>query len=197
MPESRRWERPEYLLDMVITSGFLWKRSDGSGRKIDTTDRARRCRGRGKTSGGNGQRSFPEATKPLKRMSPSEARGKSHAGNGPFQKRADARIGNATGERRASGRVADTHRKSHAVASKTRHGMASCGKRSDGGNELEPSTEQYGHGTPLVRCRQEIFRRESCQPPASGEPPGTRERSSAVLPGLSQRGVCPVWVGGV
>lgn len=129
-------------------------------------------------------------------MSRSEARGKSHAANGSFQNRADARIGSATGERRASGRAADTHRKSHAVASKTRHGMASCEKKSDGGNELEPSTEQYFHGTPLVRCRQEIFRTETRQPPTSGEPPGTRERSSAVLPGLSQRRCLPVVGGG-
>ena len=118
------------------------------------------ARGRGKTRFRNGLRSFPGATKPPKGMKRSEARGKSHAGNGSFQNRADARIGSATGERRASGRAADTHRKGHAVASKTRHGMASCGKKSDGGTRSHPSTSCYAENTAPVHRRQEIFRRK-------------------------------------
>ena len=60
-----------------------------------------------------------------------------------------------------SGRAADTHRgKRHASANETRHGRASCGKRSDGA---------YGKANAPVRRRQEKEKR--CQPPNLGKLP--------------------------
>jgi hypothetical protein len=125
----------------VFSGGFLWKRSDGSGRRIDSTAGTRRCPRPRKNKVWQRPAVIPSGDEAAEGNEPKRGPRESHAGNGSFQNRADARIGSAAREQRASGRAADTHRKGHAVASKTRHGMASCGKKSDGGNELEPSTD--------------------------------------------------------
>ena len=74
--------------------------------------------------------------------------------------------------------------------------MASCGKKSDGGNELEPSTDHYGHGTAPVRCGQEIISADvgdgRCLSPTSGKLPDATMVGARPLVARStgQRSLC-------